>query len=169
METRYKMSYLAVLAPILLSFITVLLLLYKQKYLKFFIIGIILNTILNCLLKIVIKEPRPSEDIKIIEIGVVNGHRISFDKFGMPSGHAQMCGFMLAFITMVYKSPIISGFYLIVTILTLFQRYLFKNHSIFQLLIGLTIGILFGYNTYIFAHDYIRGEIKEKEDDNAHN
>ena len=167
MDAFYIISYLGVIAPIFLFFLSILLLLYKQKYLIFFIAGTIINNVLNILLKLLIQQPRPSQDIKAIEIGIVNGHRISFDKFGMPSGHAQNCGYMLSFMTMVYKSPTITGLYFIITMLTIFQRYLFKNHTILQLIIGLIIGCLFGYITYICAKKHIIGILKEKEDDNA--
>lgn len=167
MDVFYMISYLGVMAPFILFFLSIFLLLYKQNYLKFFIMGALLNNILNIILKLLIQEPRPSEDIKAIEIGIVNGHRSSFDKFGMPSGHAENCGYMLSFMTMVYKSPNITSLYFIITILTIFQRYLFKNHTILQLIVGLLIGCLFGYITFMLAQTHIIGTLKEKEDENA--
>jgi large-conductance mechanosensitive channel len=49
----------------------------------------------------------------------------------------------------------------------LLQRYFYKNHTILQLVVGLTIGTGFGYLTYLFGNKYIMGNIKMKKDDNA--
>ena len=122
---------------------------------------------MNIILKIIIKEPRPFKDKKAIEIGVTNGAHIGFDKFGMPSGHAQNCAYCLFFITMVLNNPFITGLYLLITGLTLFERFKYNHHSIFQLIIGLLIGIAFGYVSYIIANKYIIGNIKMKKDENG--
>jgi len=126
-----------------------------------------LNNILNIILKLFIKEPRPVDEQKNIEIGIVNGVRIGFDKFGMPSGHAQNCGFCLSFITLTLNDPFITGLYAIISTISLFQRYLYKNHTILQLGIGLAIGLGQGYLTYLIGNKYITGNIKMKKDDDA--
>ena len=97
-------NYIGLYAPIILFILSILILRNKTIFLKFFVAGFILNTILNILLKLIIKEPRPLHDKKALEIGVVNGARIGFDKFGMPSGHAQICGFCLTFITLTLSN-----------------------------------------------------------------
>lgn len=160
-------NYIGLYAPIFLFFLTFILLRNQTTYLHFFVAGFILNNVLNILLKLLFKQPRPSNDIKTLEIGIVNGARISFDKFGMPSGHAQNCGFCLTFIFLTLNNPFYTFLYLFITITSLFQRYLFKNHSIFQLIIGLFVGILFGYFTYLLANKFIIGNITLKKDDNA--
>jgi membrane-associated phospholipid phosphatase len=137
------------------------------SYLLFFVYGFILNNILNIILKLIIKEPRPTKDQKAIEIGVVNGARISFDKFGMPSGHAQNCSYCFTFITMAINEPLITALYLIISVISLFQRYLYNNHTFLQLIIGFGIGSGFGIIVYQLAHKYIMGNIKMKKDDNA--
>jgi len=139
----------------------------KQKYLLFFVSGFILNNILNIILKLAIKEPRPSTDQKAIEVAVVNGARIGFDKFGMPSGHAQNCGYCLTFITMTLNNPLITLLYSIISVISLFQRYLYNNHTILQLIVGFIIGSGFGGLIYICGNKFIMGNIKMKKDDNA--
>jgi membrane-associated phospholipid phosphatase len=138
-----------------------------KTYLYVFVSGFIFNNILNILLKLFIKEPRPSKDQKTIEIGVVNGARIGFDKFGMPSGHAQNCGYIIAFITMALNNPFISALYLVISVISLFQRYLFNNHSALQLVVGFVIGSGFGLLVYQLGAKYIMGNIKMKRDDNG--
>jgi membrane-associated phospholipid phosphatase len=166
MKLHLFIDYIGLYAPIILFMLSILFLRNTIKYLSFFVIGFIFNNILNIVLKLFIKEPRPTTDQKAIEIGVVNGARVSFDKFGMPSGHAQNCGYCLAFIIMTLNNPFITTLYLVISVISLFQRYLYNNHTILQLIIGLIIGTLFGYLTYNVANKYIMGNIKMKKDDN---
>jgi membrane-associated phospholipid phosphatase len=167
MELYLLRDYIGLYAPIILFILTLFLLRNMTNYLNFFVTGFILNNILNIILKISIKEARPTNEQKIIEIGIVNGARISFDKFGMPSGHAQNCGYLLSFITLVLNDPFITTLYASISIISLFQRYLYRNHTILQLLIGAFIGIFIGYLTYLLGNKYIIGNIKMKKDDNA--
>lgn len=167
MELYLLRDYIGSLAPIILFVLSILLLRNMKTYLRFFVFGFILNNILNIILKLAIKEPRPTKDQKAIEIGVTNGARISFDKFGMPSGHAQNCGYCLAFITMTLNNPYITSLYTIITFNSLFQRYSYNNHTILQLIIGIIIGTTFGYLIYTFANKNIIGNIKMKKDDNG--
>jgi membrane-associated phospholipid phosphatase len=160
-------DYIGVYAPVILFILTLFLLRNMPTYLQFYVAGNILNNILNIILKIIIKEPRPNDEQKAIEIGVVNGSRIGFDKFGMPSGHAQNCGYNLAFINLTLNDLFISTLYALITIVSLLQRYLYKNHTILQLVVGLSVGIGFGYLTYLLGNKYITGNIKMKKDDNA--
>ena len=167
MDLHLLRDYVGLYAPIILFVLSLFLLRNMKIYLKFFVAGFILNNILNILLKLAIKETRPSKDQKAIEVGVVNGARIGFDKFGMPSGHAQNCGYCLAFITMTLNNPLITAIYIIISGTSLFQRYLYNNHTFLQLIIGVIIGLGFAYLVYIFGNKSIIGNIKMKKDDNA--
>ena len=167
MDLYLLRDYVGLYAPIILFILSLFLLRNMTTYLQFFVSGFILNNILNIILKLAIKEPRPSKDQKAIEIGVVNGARIGFDKFGMPSGHAQNCGYCVSFITMTLNNPFITCLYLLISVISLFQRYLYNNHSILQLVIGFIVGGSFGYVTYIFGNKYITGNIKMKMDENG--
>ena len=138
-------DHIGIYAPIILSIFSVFLLQNKINYLKVYIGGLFLNTILNTILKYAIKEPRPSADSHILEIAIANNKRVSFDKFGMPSGHAQNCGFNLAFITLVFNNAFLTGLYLVITFISLYQRYKYLDHTILQLVIGLFIGLGMGY------------------------
>lgn len=167
MDLYLLRDYIGLYAPVILFILTLFLLRNMSNYLQYFVVGFIFNNILNIILKIAIKDARPNDDQKKIEIGVVNGSRIGFDKFGMPSGHAQNCGYCSTFITLVLNDPFISTLYSSISIISLFQRYLYKNHSLLQLIVGLVIGIGFGYLTYLLGNKYIMGNIKMKKDDNA--
>lgn len=167
MDVYTLRDYIGLYAPIILFILSLFLLRNMTTYLRFFVSGFILNNILNIILKLAIKEPRPTKDQKAIEIGVVNGARISFDKFGMPSGHAQNCSYCLTFITMAINDPFITALYLIISVISLFQRYLYNNHTFLQLIIGFAIGSGFGILVYQLGNKYIMGNIKMKKDDNA--
>ena len=166
----YKLrDYIGLYAPLILFMLSLFFLRNMKTYLQFFVSGFILNNILNIILKLALKEPRPSKDQKAIEIGVVNGARIGFDKFGMPSGHAQNCGFALSFITLVFNNPFITTIYLIISLISIMQRYMYNNHTILQLIIGFIIGLIAGYITYLFGSKHIMGNIKTKKDDYFYN
>jgi membrane-associated phospholipid phosphatase len=169
MDVYFLWDSIGFFAPAILFILSVLFLRHMSVFLTFYIAGTVLNTFLNIILKLLIKEPRPSKDQKFIEIGITNGLFISVDKFGMPSGHAQHCGFSLAFITLVFNSPFKTTLYLIITLATLMQRYLYNNHTILQLIVGFIIGIIAGYITYLFGSKHITGNIKTKKDDYFYN
>lgn len=164
----YKLrDYIGLYAPIILFILSLFLLRNMLTYLHFFVFGFILNNILNIILKLIIKEPRPTKDQKAIEVGVVNGARIGVDKFGMPSGYTQNCGYCLSFITMTLNDPFITTLYSLITLISLFQRYLYNNYTFLQLIIGFTVGGGFGYLTYIIGNKYITGNINMKMDENG--
>ena len=165
MQIRLFIDYIGYYAPIILFAFSLFLLRNMTRYLIFFVSGFILNNILNIMLKLFIKEPRPTDDQKTIEIAINNGFRVGFDKFGMPSGHAQNCGYCLVFIIMTIHNPLIISIYIVITIISLSQRYLYNNHTILQLIIGLLIGSGFGYLTYSIGHKFIIGNIKMKKDE----
>ncbi len=160
-------DYIGAYAPIILFISSIFLLQNRINYLKIYIFGLILNSILNIIIKNIIKEPRPDKNSRILEIAVANKQIVDLDKFGMPSGHAQDGGFNLVFITLVFNNSFITGLYLIITFLTLFQRYKYSNHTVLQLIVGLIIGIGFGYLSYNVGNKWIKGNLKMKPDENA--
>lgn len=163
----YFIDYLGKMAPVILFIISIFLLQNKMKYLQIYIIGSILNNVLNAILKYAIKEPRPSKDSRILEIAIANEKFVSFDKYGMPSGHAQNCGFNLAFITLVLNNSFITGFYLVISFISLYQRYKYSKHTILQLIIGFMLGLGFGYMIYHVGNKWIKGNLTMKFDDFA--
>ena len=161
------LDYIGAYAPIILFISSIFLLQNRINYLKIYIFGLILNSILNIIIKNIIKEPRPDKNSRVLEIAVANKQIVDLDKFGMPSGHAQNCGFNLAFITLVLNNSFITGLYLIITFLTLGQRYKYSNHTVLQLIVGIIIGIGFGYLSYNVGNKWIKGNLKLKPDENA--
>ena len=149
------LDYIGAFAPIILTISSLLLLLPKIQYFIVFVIGLSLNHIINTILKLYFKAPRPLNDNKKLEIGLENGQRNSMDKFGMPSGHAQNCAFMLVYITMALKNIFITQIYMTITFISLCQRYKYNNHTFLQLFFGVIVGITLGYFTYSMGKAYI--------------
>jgi membrane-associated phospholipid phosphatase len=160
-------DYIGYFGPLILFILTCIFLLNKKTYLAYYIVGTILNIGLNIILKQLIKDPRPNQDKKLFEIMLKNGERINADKYGMPSGHAQGVGFSLIFIYLVTQNAVLTNIYLIISILTVYQRYKYNNHTISQLVIGLLTGLSFGYLCYYLCKKNIIGKIKDKKDDNG--
>jgi hypothetical protein len=68
---------------------------------------------------------------------------------------------------MALNNPFITTFYLLISVISLFQRYLNNNHSALQLVVGFSIGLGFGLLLYQIGTKYIMGNIKMKKDDNG--
>jgi membrane-associated phospholipid phosphatase len=149
-------------APYTLFIISVFLLRNLKYYLFFYILGFGLNNILNAGLKLLIREPRPRDDTKFIEL---IGNRVGHDKYGMPSGHAQNCFFSLVYITLVLNQPMITLFFIGMSFISVVQRYEYKNHTLIQLFIGSIVGTLFAYLIYFFSGKFILGKLNYKKDD----
>jgi membrane-associated phospholipid phosphatase len=160
-------DYIGLYAPIILILISIFVLQNKPKYLQIYIIGLILNDALNAILKYAIKEPRPTKDSRILEMAIVNGERFGFDAYGMPSGHAQSCAYNLAFITLVLNNSFITGSYLVISAISMYQRHKYFNHTVLQLIIGFSIGLIFGYLIYIAGNKWLKGNLTIKLDDFA--
>jgi membrane-associated phospholipid phosphatase len=157
------LDILGTTAPYTIFIISIFLLRNLKIYLSFYIFGFIINNILNIILKLLIREPRPDNEVKFIEL---IGHRLGYDKYGMPSGHSQNCFFSLIYITLVLNQPSITLFYTIISFICIAQRYKYKNHTLIQLFIGSIVGTLVAYLIYFFSGKFISGKINNKKDDN---
>ena len=161
------------MAPLLLFFNSLYLLWHKDNLFYYYVCGAFLNSILNLVLKGLIKEPRPSEDPKLFNIALKHSIRFKFvngyphDIFGMPSGHAQSAFFSTIFIYLALKDIKITIGYLFISLLTIYQRVLFNQHTVIQVIAGAIVGILFGGFIFLMARQKIIGKLRPKNDDNA--
>jgi membrane-associated phospholipid phosphatase len=132
--------------PIILFFITISYLLYNKIYnhLVLYILFFIINIKLNNGIKIWWKEERP--------IGGKSFYGEKYtgaNKYGMPSGHAQSVFYSLVFLYLVSKSMNLMILSLIVSVLTIYQRWIYNRHTLKQLFVGSLIGCVFAYFVYI--------------------
>jgi len=124
--------------------ITFALIFNKDIYLIFYIIFFLLNKIINQTLKNYFKQPRPKQPLKFLE-----SDSFSKSKFGMPSGHTQ-----LSFFSIFYAYLVMNKFIpwilllLIIGFIVIYERYYFKNHTLFQLISGATLGGVIAYISY---------------------
>jgi len=137
----------------------------------YYTIGIFANSILNCILKGIIQEPRPMYDPKKIRLLATHGksyffqNGIPYDMFGMPSGHAQASAFSTVFIYLALKQTNLLYIYIPLTLLTFYQRVQLNFHSISQVIVGGIVGSSFANLMYRLAREKIKNKIREKPDD----
>ena len=156
------------LGPQLLFFASIYFL-FKTKftYLSVYFIGFFLNILLNIILKSLIQEPRPTEDKRLFNLEILNKKRIGFDRYGMPSGHAEGVFYSTAFIFLTLKNKWVGATYLLISLITCYQRIAYKNHTFQQVLIGSIIGAFMGFFFYYYGNHILKGKLREKPDDNA--
>ena len=160
-------------APIFSVFFSGYLLWKKENLFFYYILGIVFSSILNFIIKLIIKQPRPNTDLKLFNIAMKNGKYIVFkdgipyDLFGMPSAHSQMIWFSTIFIYLSLKNTKITLIYVLFCIITMGQRYYFNHHTISQILVGSFVGALFAYFIFYMAQQKIIGKIKGKKDDDG--
>jgi membrane-associated phospholipid phosphatase len=150
--------------PIILIFLCLYFIWDRPAYWFLYIVGILANLSINTFLKQWIQEPRPDGYLQHIENPEVykNGQ-----EYGMPSGHAQTTFYSVIFIYLVFKNINLTFFYFLLSLLTLYQRVKYKNHTFNQVIIGSLIGSIVGYLIYYLATKKITGKLHKKKDDNA--
>ena len=159
--------------PYILLIITIYLLWNKQNLLSYYIIGFFINILINICLKLIFKQPRPSDDKKLFNIiskpenQTLFKNKNSFDIYGMPSGHAQRTFYSVVFIWFALKNKNYFILYLLFSLFIIFQRIYFNYHTIIQVIIGVLIGSIFGYFMYLISQKKIMGNLILKKDDNG--
>ena len=153
-EKINALDYVGYFGPVLLIFATIAFYMWhysEQRHTVRAILAkfgglLIFSTLLNVVLKQMIAAPRPEGEIALF------GTPREWDFYGMPSGHAQMVAFITLFfiknggdlgIKPVWFAAMAVG-YVVISILTLIQRYAFRAHTLAQLAVGLVIGGLIG-------------------------
>jgi membrane-associated phospholipid phosphatase len=111
-----------------------------------------LNHLINITIKNTLKLPRPDSDKNFSHLKPTLENYLTIHRnFGMPSGHAQSVISELVFIALYFKNPYLTIVALVQTLLTLWQRYESRRHSIPQLIAGSTLGVFIGsYFYYLF-------------------
>jgi membrane-associated phospholipid phosphatase len=161
--------------PLILMITSIFLLWSRPNQVIYCIIGTCVNLLLNVFLKGIFQQPRPSDhtDAKTFQLALKNGKRFMFkngmpyDIFGMPSGHMQACLFYTVFVFMSLRQYNILCMYVLISLLTAYQRVKYSHHTKLQVFAGGIVGICVGYVTYLLTTNNIKGFIKKKPDDNA--
>ena len=142
--------------PVILFTLTFYFLIERAPYLIVFTFGSIASIFLNHILKSTFREPRPQGQIQFID----HDHLTGVQQYGLPSGHAQAAFFALAFL--FFSGGPQSALYLMffICIMTLFQRWKFRRHTVKQLIIGSLIGTAFAYILVYVTQYYLYGSKK---------
>jgi len=167
------MKYTGKYGPLILFFPTVFLLWNKKNALMYYVLGFCLNSISNVFLKLLIRQPRPSDDKQKFDLALDKGKRFLFDSgipydvFGMPSGHSQSITFTTVFVFMTIPNNAFRLFCVLIALITLWQRVHYNHHTVMQVTVGSMVGGLFAYLMFYMNRKNIAGKIKERTDDNA--
>ncbi len=153
--------------PLLLFFLSLFILREKLKWMIIYLIGFFCNSLVNIIIKHIVRQPRPSDNPELINMLLNSGRELSFDKYGMPSGHAQSVFYSTIFIFMVTKNVYILFLYALISLITITQRYINKRHSLLQVFVGLIIGCIIGYFMFLYGETKIKGTLIGKKEDNA--
>ena len=166
--------------PFILWITSLLILRNKKNYFIFYLIGYIFNILLNQVLKIWLKQPRPSIDSKTFDLALkqmkkVNSYAnlISYDAvLGMPSGHAQGIFYSAAFVFLVLSqkntiSNLVLFFYLSIIFVTIVQRVYYRFHTVAQIIVGAIIGGTYAYFIFTLANKHIKGSLKGRGEEYA--
>ena len=125
-------SFIGFISPFILMINSIYLLWNKHNLIVYYVIGLFFNSLLNYILKGIIKQPRPLENEKLINLALNNGRFFSYDIYGMPSGHAQSSLYSTIFIWLVFKNKNILILYLLLTLLTIYNRINTQRHTMLQ-------------------------------------
>jgi membrane-associated phospholipid phosphatase len=128
-------------------------LLKQPKYLSGYLVFTGMNYILNGVLKTTFQEARPPDRILLYE-GEDELYK-NASKYGMPSGHAQSVFFALIYLYLVKHSIYSLLLELCIALITCYQRWKYRRHTISQLIVGSLIGILFGGLSFSLTKKYI--------------
>ena len=155
--------------PILLVCLAIIQLYTKPFYFYVYILGIVVNSLGNVVLKRCFKEPRPNENNKstfYIEQKYGKGN-IQDKRYGMPSGHSQSVLFTTVFLFLVTRKTWIFVLCFIISAITLYQRIKSGSHSLAQIAVGSILGAAFGFVLYKYGVHNIPKHIRKKIEDNA--
>jgi membrane-associated phospholipid phosphatase len=121
--------------------ITICLLLKQYIYLFFYIIFFLLINQLTKFLKKYFHEYRPNNPIKFL-----NSENFSKKIYGMPSNHTTLVFFSIVYLYLIIHKIIPWILLLIIiSILTIYERYIFHNHTLKQLFFGAFLGSFIAY------------------------
>lgn len=151
------LKLLGYFGPYILNVLSLILLLTYTRYNEFifYVLGMFVNSIINFIIKVIVKNPRPKEDKGLFDSGKnINKSRASFDKYGFPSGHSQSCAYSLSFMFMILKNVYLVYFYIFIMLFTSYQRVENKNHTVIQIIGGMGFGLLVGYIMYMISKKY---------------
>lgn len=143
--------------PILILLINIYIFFYRKPYLYAYLISIFVNSFVNSTLKNIYRIPRQDNQIPFSKYENFDG----VNAYGMPSGHAQSVGFSTTFLFLGKANSYLMTTALFISCLTLIQRYKYRRHTIYELLIGSFIGMSLAYVFFHTTTYYLETQTQE--------
>lgn len=176
--------------PIAMIFIAIWMLYVagNKTYVYYFVVGLIINTLANIILKGAIQQPRPADMNnpgfhKRVRNILATRHGMPFNLFGMPSGHAQAVAYILTFLwATIWRwggrsvaglsgGWLIKGVLLLIGLVVLVQRVEWGHHTMFQVAVGAAVGVAIGWGAYKMGGGKLQsggaGGLSKRADDGA--
>ncbi|KAF5402166.1 Dolichyldiphosphatase 1 [Paragonimus heterotremus] len=128
----------------------------RDLHTVFLLLGVILNELLNTVVKKTLRQPRP-----------VAPHNSNLSTYGMPSSHAQFVGFFCLYIVFFIRfrlnekfcRPKIRLFFYIASVvtgvLTCYSRLYLLYHTTEQIVVGLMMGLFLALGWFPFVHSVL--------------
>lgn len=123
--------------PITMIYACFMLYLSKTYLFTYIFVYIIFKWIVEKL-KNIIRDPRPNKKRRLFANKIKYIENIHHS-YGMPSGHASGVSFTLTFVYLLTYKYLIQS--LAILGITITQRYVFRNHTMYQLIAGTILGI----------------------------
>ena len=159
MENGLKLvDYIGFFGPFILFCISLWKLSTRVPFLYGYVGLFLGSTLINKLLKILFKQPRPDGSRTIVDEPYQGA-----DAYGMPSGHAQSVCFSATYLYLTTNDLLWLALELCVVSLTVLQRWKYKNHSIEQLAVGSLVGTFLGYYGYQLMNTWIKESMSVKK------
>lgn len=128
---------------ILILTTTYSLIIYDLNYVNYYLLFTIFGSIFNHIVKDLIKQPRPKRQRYLydFEKDKKNGVYTGAQTYGMPSGHAQSSFYSMFTVLFTVPNNYIKLGSILIACNTCWQRWVYRNHTIIQILIGSLCGI----------------------------
>ena len=130
-----------------ISFFIICMLIFNNfKFFIFYVICFIINMYFNNYLTNLIKQKNPSHPIKFLE-----SETYSKKRYGMPSFHSQNMFFSIGYAFFILNNFIWKLILLLIGFAVIYERYVFRDHTMEQLLYGAILGLIIGYIFYLIV------------------
>lgn len=140
MGTSTIFDYIGFFGPIIVIIISITKLWNQPQYLIGYACFEVINSIINSVLKSLIRQERPMGGRSI-----VNEKYTGANIYGMPSSHTQNVAFSTTYLYLVKGSPTYLILESFILALTFYQRWKYKRHTVEQLIAGVGVGMLIAY------------------------
>ena len=140
----YLLDRIGYNGPIIMGFMNIFSMWKQPRFLSLYLLFYFIDLYINKWIKILIKEPRPTGYNRAND----GGKYIDEHIYGMPSSHSETVFYSLVYLWLVIESKIMFIIGLFICLLTVYQRWKYKKHSIKQLISGAFVGTIMAHIVY---------------------